>query len=76
MKCALCSGEMILSKTNLPYELGEEILIVIKDVPALVCQQCGDHFINIQVVRELEDIVAAAERDGVTFGVVKYRKAA
>ena len=76
MKCALCKGEMAHGKTNLLYEIGEEFLIVIKAVPAFVCKQCGDHFVDIKVVRVVEKIVAAAERDGVTFGFVKYREAA
>ena len=35
MKCPLCKGLMEESKTNLPYEIGEEYMVVVKDVPAL-----------------------------------------
>jgi len=76
MKCALCQGSMLSGKTTLPYETGEEYLVVVKDIPAWVCQQCGDHFVEIKVVREVERIVAAAKQDVVTLGFVKYKKAA
>ncbi|MBW1800000.1 MAG: type II toxin-antitoxin system MqsA family antitoxin [Deltaproteobacteria bacterium] len=76
MKCPLCKGEMVKSKTNLPYEIREEHLVVVKDVPALICKQCGDSFVEIEVLRIVERIVAAAEKDGVTLGFVKYKEAA
>ena len=76
MKCPLCKGEMLNSKTNLPYEMGEERMVIVKDVPALVCRQCGEPFIEIEVVREVEKIVTIAEKDGVMLGFVKYREAA
>ena len=76
MKCALCQGIMLSGKTNLPYELGDDYLVVIKGVPALICQQCGEQFIEIKVVREVEKLVASAREDGVTLGFMKYREAA
>lgn len=76
MRCPLCKGEMVKGKTNLPYELGEEKLVVVKDVPALVCKQCGDAFIEIDITRKVERIVGTAEKDGVTLGFVTYIEAA
>jgi len=67
---------MLSGKTNLPYELGDDYLVVIKGVPALICQQCGEQFIEIKVVREVEKLVASAREDGVTLGFMKYREAA
>jgi YgiT-type zinc finger domain-containing protein len=76
MNCPLCKGEMVKSKTNLPYEIGEDRLLVIKDVPAILCRQCGDYFIEIQVARVVERIIEAADKDGVMLGFLKYREAA
>ncbi len=76
MNCPLCKGEMVKSKTNLPYELGEDRLLVIKDVPAILCRQCGDYFIEIQVARVVERIIEAADKDGVMLGFLKYQEAA
>ena len=76
MNCPLCRGEMAEGKTNLPYEIGEDRLIVIKGVPATICKQCGDFFIDIAVARSVERILATAQRDGVTLGFLEYREAA
>lgn len=76
MRCALCKGEMLEGKISLPYEIGTEHVVVVKDVPAFVCRQCGESFVPIDVARRVETIVAAAEKDGVTLGFIKYREAA
>lgn len=76
MKCALCKGKMERGKTNLPHEIGEEYLVVIKDVPALVCRQCGEPFIEISVLRVVGKTIETATRAGVTLGFIKYQEAA
>ena len=76
MRCPSCRGEMDKGKTNLPFEVGGDRVIVVKDVPAWVCKQCGDFFVEIEVARKVEGIVAAAEKDGVMLGFVKYKEAA
>ncbi len=60
-KCPLCKAGMKPSKTSLPYEIGDDSIIVIKDVPAIVCSQCGEFFIEIPVVRIIEQITASAK---------------
>jgi len=76
MKCALCLGGMEKSSIALPYEMGEGLMIVVKGVPAWVCKQCGDSFVDIEIVRDLERIVANARRNGVTLGFIDYPQAA
>lgn len=76
MKCPLCKGQMVEGKTNLPYELGAGKIIVITRVPALVCEQCGDDFVGIDVVRRVEKIIEKMERDGLRMGFVEYEQAA
>ena len=75
MTCPLCKGDVIKGKTNLPYEIGKNHLLVVSEVPAKLCKQCGESFIEIEVVRNLEKIVAAAERDGIAFGFINYKEA-
>ncbi len=76
MKCPLCKGEMLSGKTNLPYSLEEGKIIVVINVPALVCNQCGDDFVEIDVVRKVEKILDRIERDGISMGMIEYDKAA
>ncbi|MDP2600821.1 MAG: type II toxin-antitoxin system MqsA family antitoxin [Deltaproteobacteria bacterium] len=76
MKCPLCKGEMVKGKTDLPYPLGKKELIVIQDVPAFVCNQCGDAFVEMEAAQKAEEILSTAQRDGVTLGFIHYREAA
>jgi YgiT-type zinc finger domain-containing protein len=67
---------MIRDVTNLPFQMGEEYMVVVRGVPALVCNQCGEAFVEITTLRRVEQIVKKAEMDGVTFGFVSYQVAA
>jgi len=40
MKCPARRGEMGEGITSLPYELGKDKLIVVRDRPTMVCAQC------------------------------------
>lgn len=63
-------------KTNLPYEIGHDRFIVVKDVPALVCAQCGETYIEAHILRVVEKLINAAEKDGMLLGFVLYQEAA
>jgi len=49
---------------------------VVKNVPALVCDQCGEAFVKIDILRRVEKILAKATGDGLVMGFVEYKKAA
>ena len=76
MRCPLCKGKMAKGETNLPYELDGDRIIVVRQVPALVCTQCGDAFVEIDILRKVERIIDRVGRDGMTMGFVEYKKAA
>ena len=62
--------------TSLPYELGRDKLIVVRDVPALVCAQCGEVFIKSPILKKVEVLLNTVEKSGMTFGFLEYREAA
>jgi len=66
---------MLAGKTVLPVGSGENLLVV-KDVPALGCEQCGEPFVEIGTVRIVEELVANAEQNGVMLGYIKFKSAA
>ena len=51
--CDLCGGELRAGTTRLDIWRGDE-LVVITDVPANVCQQCGEAYIAAGVAKRLE----------------------
>lgn len=65
MRCALCrTGETTPGKTTETYESGSTV-VVVRGVPADVCQQCGEAYTNEATTRQLEKIVDQARHAGV-----------
>ena len=54
--CPLCGGMKKDGKTTFTVELGFGV-VVVRDVPALVCSQCGADWIADPVAAKLEEIV-------------------
>ncbi len=76
MKCPSCRGGMEKGTTSLPYESGRDKLIVVREVPALVCTQCGEVFIASPDLKRVEVLLNSVEKSGMTLGFMEYRKAA
>ncbi len=65
MRCVLCrTGETKPGKTTETYELGGTV-VVVRGVPAEVCQQYGETYTDEATTRQLERIVDKARRAGV-----------
>ncbi len=52
-KCYFCKARVVQQQITIDYRWGEN-LFVIKDVPAGVCQQCGEKYLASDVYKELE----------------------
>lgn len=51
--CDRCSRELFPGKTSLEIWRGEE-LIILRDVPADVCHQCGEAYLSARVSEKLD----------------------
>ena len=60
-KCYFCKGKVIKKQVTIDYRWGED-LVVIKDVPAGVCQQCGEKYLESGVYKELECLAKSKSR--------------
>lgn len=60
-QCDLCSGKLEPGKTRLEIWRGEELLII-RDVPASVCQQCDEAYISAHVSEQLDHFLAEHHR--------------
>ena len=59
--CPLCAGHKKQGKTTVTVNLGEGVLVV-RDVPALVCSQCGADWIEDAVAVRLEALTEDARK--------------
>ncbi|MCD6422564.1 MAG: type II toxin-antitoxin system MqsA family antitoxin [Elusimicrobia bacterium] len=58
--CPLCGGKKIKSKTTYSVDFKTGV-IVIRNVPCMVCVRCGEEWISPDIAKELELIVQDAK---------------
>ena len=56
MKCFFCKGALEETTTKFIIDLGECVVIV-KNVPAMVCKQCGEKSFDDETMERLEEIL-------------------
>ena len=72
MKCVICKhGETELGTTTMTLERNITT-IVFKNVPAEVCDNCGEAYLDEQTTRHLLHIVEEAAKIGVQVDVRSY----
>ncbi|MBI3989142.1 MAG: type II toxin-antitoxin system MqsA family antitoxin [candidate division NC10 bacterium] len=59
--CPICGGKKTAGKTTYSVDLGFGI-VVVRNVPATVCSQCGEEWIGAETARELERLVDEARQ--------------
>jgi len=60
-RCHFCGGEVVEQRVTVDYRWGEALLVVIRHVPAGVCQVCGEQYLKAEVVKEMEKVAHAQE---------------
>lgn len=74
--CNVCfSDDKIETKTTFTVEYND-CIIVIKNVPCLECQRCGEIFFADEVSEKLERLTDAAKKIMQEISVIDYSKAA
>lgn len=59
--CPLCGGSKRAGTTTFTAELGFGV-VVVRNVPALVCTQCGADWIADEVAARIEELVEDARK--------------
>lgn len=75
MKCPICKyGETLNGTTSITLERGSTTL-VFKNVPAQICNNCGEEYIDDDITRPILEQAEQAIRAGVEIDVRQYRAA-
>ncbi len=75
MKCFLCKGDMTDSTTTYMTAYNS-CFIIIKNVPCLKCDQCGEEYINGVTMLKIENIIEKLKSVLTEFAVVDFKNAA
>lgn len=73
--CPLCGGDKQPGTTTFAVDLKSGVLVV-REVPALVCTKCGDAWIDDPVAAKLESLVADARRKHTVVEVTQWQQVA
>lgn len=71
MNCVLCKSDLKRGNVNHVVDL-EDKIIVIKEVPANICEQCGEYFLDNEVALNIETFIEKAKKNKAEILVVKY----
>jgi YgiT-type zinc finger domain-containing protein len=72
MICLMCkSGETVPGTVTESFRKGATMVIV-KDIPAQVCGQCGEPYFDGEVAKAIERLVTDAVRKGTEVEILRY----
>ena len=75
MKCLACkNGTLKPGRTTVTVER-DRTTVVIHNVPADVCETCGEDYLDAAIATSLEALLQEAARSGVRFEVREYQAA-
>ena len=75
MTCLLCKGEMKPSTTIHTVQMKNRSA-VIKNVPCLKCEQCGEVVLSADTVEKIERILHTVEKAAAEIAVVDFASSA
>lgn len=70
--CPFCAGTLSRQQANVPFVLGRNVAII-KDVPAEVCDTCGEAFLAADATDNVTAMLRAARDSNAEVLVVSYR---
>ncbi|MCI8397217.1 MAG: type II toxin-antitoxin system MqsA family antitoxin [Clostridia bacterium] len=71
MKCFMCKGNLEEQKTTFMTEF-ENCIVIIKNVPSLVCKQCGEVSYSDEVAKKIEELVNSVKNTITEITVINY----
>ena len=72
MSCTICKcSELIKGFTNVVLNRSNSI-IIIKDVPAEICENCGEYYLSSDMTKKIFKIAHDAIKKGAEVEIIKY----
>lgn len=72
MKCVICKqGEILQQKTTVVLQRGEST-VVIKGVPAEVCENCGEPYFSESMTQKLLERAEQAVKNGAEVEIIRF----
>ena len=63
MKCYLCGGTMDSQISDMPFKLSPKTIVILKDLPVLQCNNCGEYAIEDPVMEKVEALLSRMDQE-------------
>jgi len=75
MRCSICQADEVAeANVSLTFERGRTT-VVVKDVPGLVCPNCGEEHVNEEIAAHALEVAERAASSGSEVEVLHYQAA-
>ena len=72
MKCVICrQGETLSGHVTATLQRGETT-VLLKGVPAEICDNCGEYYLSEEVTGQVLDRAEEAARNGAEVGILRF----
>ena len=61
MKCSICGARMRETRTDLPFKIAEQAIVVFRNLPVLQCENCAQDLIEDSVLGRVDAILATLD---------------
>ncbi len=72
-RCYFCGGKLTPGLTTLPFVVGTKV-VVVKDVPAEVCNQCSEAVMSSEVAAVVDRLLKQVHLSGFEVSIVPYEQ--
>jgi YgiT-type zinc finger domain-containing protein len=70
-RCYFCGGKLESGLATIPFVVGSSV-VIIKQVPAEVCVQCGEAIMNSEVAAVVDRLLKRARQSGFEVSIMTY----
>ena len=71
MRCRVCGGLLEARVTDLPFRVGDTLIVIVRSLPVFQCRQCGETELDATAMARVDDLLARADRSA-ELEVVRY----
>lgn len=75
-ECYFCKGKLVQQNVKVDFRWGQKLKII-ENVPARVCQQCGEQYFQSGVYKAMEKLAASRKKPAarLTVDVFRFKEA-
>jgi YgiT-type zinc finger domain-containing protein len=71
MKCGVCGDQLRPVRSDLPFKVSEQTIVILKELPVLQCQNCAQYLLEDCVLSRVDEILARID-NAAELEIIRY----